>query len=162
VEGRRVNVLPYYAGYRSVEEIDNYFRGELPVGHAAWIARRLLAFPLNAALAGLRHQAIDFGHLLVHPITHEPIYLGWGEAVPVNRTETDLTHLYLRDTFVKVLQLFQTDRGGCVDDTPPKLWVYLQQQARHDQRVDATHVFTEFTELIYETLGKKYRPLTLN
>ncbi len=161
VEGRTVNVLPYYHSHRSVRDIQERLGGTLPVGHAAWIGRRLLAFPLTAALAGLTHHAMTLEHLLVHPLTHEPIYLGWGETERRGREPGNLENLVLSETFAQIRQLFGNGRGGYNPDTPRPLTEYLDSAAAHHHGVDAGAVFHEFTELIYATLGKQYRPLNL-
>lgn len=161
VEGRQVNVLPYYHGYTSVESIINRFHHDIPVGHAAWIARRLLAFPLTAAIARVEHKAMTFDHLLVHPITHEPIYIGWAHGMPTESTP-NLGNLYMRDTFVLVRELFLNDRGKPVADAPHEIIAYLTKQSQNDNMIDGVAALNEFTELIYKHLGKKYRPLTLN
>lgn len=160
-QGREILVLPFYDGYLSVEDIRSYFHGSLPAGHAAWIARRLLAFPLTAAMAGLRHEAMNLNHLLVHPITHEPLYLGWSHATPDRALQERFPVMDLRDTFALILHLFQDDRNVIVEDVPPKLVGYLKQQCRETGEVDGVNTISEFTELIYQELGKKYRPLKL-
>lgn len=160
VEGRQINILPYYHRYRSVEEILNYFHHVLPVGHAAWIARRLLAFPLTAAMAGVAHKAMTFDHLLVHPVTHEPIYTSWGNSVPAKTA--DLRNLDMKETFLRVKELFTDERFLFTGDTPLEIRTFLNHQCVQDELIDGVAALNEFTELIYKTLGKKYRPLTLN
>jgi len=161
VEGRLVNVLPYYHGYKSVDTIINHFHHELPVGQAAWIARRMLAFPLTAAIAGIEHKAMTFEHLLVHPITHEPIYIGWAHGT-IPATKPDLGNLDMRETFVQVRELFLNERGTAVAGAPYEILAYLKEQTLHERKVDGTVALNEFTDLIYKHLGKQYRPLTLN
>ena len=159
VEGRQVTVLPYYHGYRSVREILNHFNHDIPVGQAAWIGRRMLAFPLTADIANLEHTAMNFDHLLVHPITHEPIYIGWAEAKP--RVSKTAAVLGMRETLALVAELFKTEHSKPVANTPEEITQFLEQKCSETGEIDGVAAFTEFTELIYKTLGKKYRPLKL-
>lgn len=157
VAEREVLVLPDYSEYRSVATIIDHFAGELPIGHAAWIARRVLAFPLTAELVGVHHHAISGDHLLVHPISHEPIYLGWGHATPA-RPEAVSTK-DVEAALALAHTLFTDPREPTATAT---LGDYLAKQRAHSATVSMRAVFTEFTELVYATLGKHYQPLHLN
>lgn len=82
-DGRRFRALAIAEtpGYRSVTDILKAFPSGLDPRDAAWIARRTLGQALTARLAGVIHGAIVPDHILVHPVTHDPLYLGWLHAV---------------------------------------------------------------------------------
>lgn len=165
VEGRRVTVVPYYHGRKNVREIVEHFDHNVPVGHAAWIARRVVALPITAHLAGLSHNAITPEHVLVHPITHEPIYLGWGHATP---TKDDPRGDDLRATGRMLWYLFgDLDQETWNTETPDTLRTMIASLANASDRksggsFDLSQFFTDFTAAIYKSLGKQYRPLKLN
>lgn len=56
-----------------------YPRGLAPED-AGWIARRVMAQALAAETVGLVHGAILPEHVLVHPLSREPLHLGWTHA----------------------------------------------------------------------------------
>lgn len=162
VEDRQLTVLPFLHGHKNLKEIMEHFPAGLPVGHAAWIARRVLALPITASLAGLRHNRITPEHVLVHPVTHEPMYLGWGHATPsLDTPEATDT----RETGKLIWQLF----GNPGDETwnagvPPEVISMIESltNTAEGQTRDLSQFFTDFTETIYRTLGKRYRPLNLS
>ena len=159
VDGRQVTVLPYWYGYKSVREIVENFDQQLPAGQAAWIARRVLALPLTAALAGLQHNAITPEHVLVHPITHEPIYLGWGHASP---TKKAISVADMHMTGNTLWYLFGNPETQTWNADVPQPIADLIETLSVDGVPDLAQFFTDFTQMIYKHLGKKYRPLTIS
>lgn len=158
VDGRQVNVLPYYHGYRSVREILDHFDHRVPAGHAAWIARRVLALPMTTAMVDVGFEADILSHVLVHPITHEPLYIGWSDVQPGrgqgNRVDS-------RVALSAALSLFQNVEGEYETAPQESLGRFLDTQRAARGEINMPHVFTEFTEIVYATLGKEYQPLKL-
>lgn len=158
VEGRQVNVLPYWHGYRNIREIVEHFDHALPVGHAAWIARRVLALPLTASLAGLHHNAVTPEHVLVHPVTHEPIYIGWAHATPLKH---NISNQDMRMTGEAIWYLLGNPTTRTWNTDVPKSIADMVERLTASDVEDLPRFFTDFTNTIYRELGKRYRPLEL-
>ncbi|MCB0117372.1 MAG: hypothetical protein KDD84_24900 [Caldilineaceae bacterium] len=162
VDGRQVNVLPYYHGFWSVRDILNHFKHRVPARHAAWIARRVLALPITTAMVEVGFEADILSHVLVHPITHEPLYIGWSD-VRRNAHQSDghMNYIDSHDALSAALALFKNGEGEYETTEQETLGRFLDSQKYTGGETDMPRVFTEFTELVYQTLGKKYRPLKL-
>lgn len=160
IEDQRALVLPYYHGYRSVRQIVDHFDYQLTVGHAAWIARRVLALSITAQMAGAVHTAVTKEHVLVHPITHEPMFLGWGHA---STNDSESAAEYDNHAAIEIAFSLFADASGTLHEEIPKLLAeYLEDiRTRSVRRDDQLPMLNEFTELVYQTLGKQYRPLKL-
>lgn len=79
----RANVFPFYDGYYSLTEIMRQYPKGLDPRDAAWICRRLIAQAIAASMGEVVHTAITPDHVLVHPVTHEPIHIGWVHALDI-------------------------------------------------------------------------------
>ena len=77
----RANVIPFLDGYYSITDLKNIFPTGLDPKHVAWIGRRNFALVAAASLAETVHGTIVPDHVLVHPISHDPIHIGWTTAL---------------------------------------------------------------------------------
>lgn len=80
----RVNVMTMPDGYVSLVDIKNAYPKGLDPKHCAWIFRRVLSQAVAAQSIGHVHSSIVPDHVLVHPVTHDPIHLGWAHSLDTN------------------------------------------------------------------------------
>ena len=185
----RVNLYEYKPGFVSLTEIKNAFPGGLPPEDAAWIFRRVLGQTLAANMLGVVHGAIVPDHVLVNPLTHEPLHIGWAHAIerPAERNAKLTTVIdrwrdwYPLEVLAREVPSHQTDLymagktmvyllGGDVarDRFPSHVPEPLVQLVRRclETKVekrprDAFALMQEFTKVIDKLWGRKYRPLRL-
>jgi len=187
-EEKIILVLPWYHGHRSVRHIVEHFGKNLPIAHAAWIARRVAAFPITAKIAGMVHTAITPEHLLIHPVTHEPIYLGWGSSQDATRAKS-LTHIskhyrhwYPPEVLQKNPPTHQSDIymagktliylfGGdeqtntlpaVVPDNVARIIHACVEDDPNTRFADGAELFNELTSAIRSVWGRKYQALTFD
>ncbi len=188
-EQYRVNLYAYKPGFVSLTHIKDAYPGGLPPEDAAWIWRRVLGQTLAASMMGFVHGAIVPDHVLVNPVTHEPLHIGWAHAIerPAERNAKLTTVIdrwrdwYPPEVFAREVPSHQTDLymagktmvyllGGDVarDRFPshvPKEVVHIVQrclETKVERRPrDAFVLMREFTNVIQKLWGRTYRPLRL-
>lgn len=188
-EQYRVNLYAYKPGFVSLTEIRVAYPDGLPPEDAAWIWRRVLGQTLAASMMGVVHGAIVPDHVLVNPVTHEPLHIGWAHAIerPAERNAKLTTVIdrwrdwYPSEVFAREVPSHQTDLfmagktmvyllGGDVarDRFPshvPKEVVHIVQrclETKVERRPrDAFVLMREFTNVIQKLWGRTYRPLRL-
>jgi len=79
--GLRTTVFDPSPGMLSLAELKEHFPSGLEPAAGAWVGRRLLAQACAAAMLGRVHGALLPEHLLVHPLTHDPVHIGWAHAL---------------------------------------------------------------------------------
>lgn len=183
----RVLVLSKSSGFYSVEDIIRAFPNGLDPRDAAWIARRVLGQPLAATIAGYVHTAIVPDHVLVHPITHEPLHIGWTHALS-SATSPRLTSIIDRwqnwyppevwnkevldqrtDVYMAamtVLYLFggDTSTRKMPQSVPRDVAQNIERclRSERDKRPeDGVEVLNNFTESIRKAWGRVYRKLEM-
>lgn len=80
-ESRRVNVLPYFDEYVSLEQIIQAYPQGVHFRDMVWMFKRLLASIGFAHTQGVIHGAVLPSHVLVHPTEHGSKLIGWSYAV---------------------------------------------------------------------------------
>lgn len=158
VDGVRALLRPYYAEHMSVAEILERFHYHLPLPHATWIGRRVLALPRTAEMARLEHGSIHAGHILVHPISHEPIFLGWGHATPagqVPRVES------MRSTIAVVASVLSDRNGHFHPEVPDEVREFVESTLTAKDLPSSVEILDIFTEIVRRHLGRQYHPLTI-
>lgn len=181
----RANVTTFHPGLVSLTEIRNAFPSGLDPRDAAWIFRRVLGQTSAAAMADVVHGAIVPDHVLVEPIKHEPLHIGWSTAVEPGKRITTVVNrwrpFYPPEVFRKEpvdhrADLFMAGQtmiyllGGDVKSRklPAGLPVPVasiirsciaEDPARRPK--DGRVVLDEFTQAIREAWGRTYRPLIL-
>jgi hypothetical protein len=183
----RVEAQPLIAGFLSVAQILAAYPGGLPPEDAGWIARRVLAQALAAQAVRVVHTAIIPDHVLVHPLSREPLHLGWAHALE-NNDAARVTQIVGRAKSFYPPEVFARERvdassdiymagkiitalfGGDVErNTLPRslpepvrrsiLACTQHSPARRPQ--SARDALDGFTRAIRDAWGKTYRPLTL-
>ncbi|MBI3957010.1 MAG: hypothetical protein HY340_03395 [Candidatus Kerfeldbacteria bacterium] len=185
----RANVLPYRAGMVSITEILAAYPGGLDPRDAAWIARRVISQTLAATMVGVVHGAIVPDHVLVEPILHEPLHIGWLHAVDnphqsgkritmvIDRWREFYPPEVLRkqppdhrtDLYMAaktLIQLFGGDTArnmfpGAVPDPIARVIRQCVESDPARRPNDGRAVLDEFTRAIREAWGRAYRPLVM-
>ncbi len=188
-EQYRVNLYEYRPGFVSLTEIREAYPRGLPPEDAAWIWRRVLGQTLAASMLKSVHGAIVPDHVLVNPLTHEPLHIGWAHSVlrPLKRDAKLTTVIdrfrdwYPPEVFNREVPSHQTDLfmagktmvyllGGDVarDRFPshvPAPVVHTVQRclrAKVEERPrDGFVLMQEFSNVIEKLWGRTYRPLRL-
>jgi hypothetical protein len=78
----QVNVLPFYEGFVTLEEVIKAYPTGVGVKSMAWMFNRILAAILMADQSGYVHGAVIPPHFLINPETHNGILIDWSYAVP--------------------------------------------------------------------------------
>jgi len=184
-----VNVFTYQEDYVSLTKIREIYPNGLDPRDAAWIWRRVLGQTITAKMLGVVHGAMVPDHTLVHPITHDPLYIGWAHTVlSFKDTHAHLTtcidrwkNWYPKEVFDHKVPTHKTDLymagktmlyllgGDVVHNHFPK--TVPQQMQRIVQRCvevnsskrpeSGYEVLQQFTDVIYKLWGKTYRPLVM-
>lgn len=182
----RINVFPYQEGYVSLAKIREIYPDGLDSRDAAWIWRRVLGQTITAELLGVVHGAMVPDHTLVHPVTHDPLNIGWAHSVLSRKDPHALLTTcidrwkgwYPKEVFEHKPPTHKTDLymagktmvyllgGDVVHNHFPKT---VPEQVRRivqrcvavdpSKRPDGYGVLQEFTEVIYRLWGKTYRQL---
>lgn len=185
-EQYRVNLFGYKPGYVSLTEIREVYKDGLAPEEAAWIWRRVLGQTLLANMLGTVHGAIVPDHVLVHPVTHEPLHIGWAHAVKhgakLNTIIDRWRDWYPPEVMSKEVSSHQTDLymagktmlyllGGDVarnrfpSHVPEPVVRIVKRclEAEVSRRPsDGRAVLDEFLKIIEKLWGRKYRPLRLS
>lgn len=184
----RVNVMPFHDGYYSLTEIKKFFPTGLDPRDAAWICRRVISQVVAAHMAGVVHGALTPDHVLVHPVSHDPIHIGWVHAVNQATGFQRITMLVERwrdwfppEVFAKELpdqatDIFMTGKtmiyllgGDIKKNTFPKS-VPTEMQRVILQCVDpqrgkrpqsGADLLLSFTDMLLKLWGRKYRKLEI-
>jgi len=152
----------------------------------AWIARRVVGQTLVAAAAGVVHGAITPDHVLVEPLKHEPLHIGWAHSPSSTRNERITSvvrrwrHLYPPEVFMKDRPNHRTDvymaaktsilifGGDAEKDTlpnslPKPIAAILKRAVEKSPALRPTgaEFLEELTRSVREAWGKEYRPLEM-
>lgn len=178
--GTAFQVLVYAVrpGYVSLTEIMERYPNGLDPRDAAWICRRVLGQCVVAKSLGVVHGAIVPDHVLVHPLTHEPIHIGWaharelhGEVAPRLTAVIDRWRgwyppsVLARKPCTPTLDLEMAAKTmlalfGPEEAVPQELSKLLYDCARGKEG-DARAVLSRFTDMIRRLWGRQYRPLAM-
>ena len=184
-----MNLFEYKPGFVSLTEIKQAYPRGLPPEDAAWIWRRVLGQTLAASMLKSVHGAIVPDHILVHPLTHEPLHIGWAHAIerPLERNAKLTTIIdrfrdwYPPEVFAREVPSHQTDLymagktmvyllGGDVardrfpSHVPEPVVQIIQRclETKVERRPqDGLTYMHEFSKVIEKLWGRKYRPLKL-
>ncbi len=186
---RRVTVLTEKSGYISLADIIKAYPDGLDPRDAVWICRRVLGQVLAALKAGVVHTAIVPDHILVHPISHDPLHIGWTHALQhptksgrlvtqyidryqawypdeVRRHETPdhRTDLYMAGKTMIALLGGDVRTNKLPSAIPIKLAEHIrrsvtQERARRPDEV--WKYFDEFGHIVKSLWGRVYRPLLM-
>jgi hypothetical protein len=188
-EQYRVNLFAYKPGYVSLTTVREAYPRGVALEDAAWIWRRVLGQAVAAQMLQTVHGAIVPDHVLVHPITHEPMHIGWAHAVerPVERSAHITTVIdcwrdwYPPEVFTREVPSHQTDLymagktmvyllGGDVarNQFPSHVPESIERlvrgclSAKPELRPQSgSTLLREFTAVIEKLWGRRYRPLSL-
>lgn len=184
----RANVMTHVSDLVSVAEIIKAHPTGQDPRDAAWIARRVFAQTLAASMAGVVHGAITPDHVLVHPLTHEPLHIGWAHALDTAANpNARITHIinrwkdwYPPEVFAKkqpdhktdlymagktVLALFGGDTkrnilpSGSVPQSIARVITACVQEEPARRPHDGKSVLDEFTRAVKVEWGRVHRPL---
>lgn len=185
----RVNVTNYTKDMVSVAQIIAAYPYGLEPAQAAWVARRIIAQALAASMAGVVHGAITPDHVLVGPVTHEPLHIGWAHAIDATaKKKGRITHVidrwrdyYPPEVFDKKTPSMRTDLymagktiiqllggdvkrntlPGVVPDKMKRITLQLVEKSSSRRPQDGKRYLDEFTRVVRDIWGKKYRPLDM-
>lgn len=180
----RANIVRFVPGMVSIADIMRAYPGGLEAPQAAWVARRIFAQTLAASMLGVTHGAITPDHVLVHPVSHEPLHTGWGHATSSGR----VTHIidrwrdiYPPEVFKKEDADHRTDiymaaativrlLGGDVArkklpaSVPPevaRLILRCLEESPSRRPQDGRALLDEFTRVVRSVWGRTYRQLDM-
>lgn len=185
----RVLVTRFVPGLVSVAEvIDAHPKGLEPID-AVWICRRIIAQVMAAEMAGAVHCALTPDHILIDPIAHEPLHIGWAHALDrPHETGSRITHVidryrdwYPPEVFDKKTPDVRTDLymagktmikllGGdvkrntlpsSVPDTVARVVRAAAEPSPARRPQSGRAYFDEFTRVVRAEWGTKYRPLMM-
>lgn len=181
----RANVMVEKPGLVSVTDIRRAFPNGLDPRDAAWVFRRTLAHTIAARMAGVVHGAIVPDHILVEPIKHEPLHIGWTTAVELGRPLTTIinrwrefyppevfrkspadhrTDLYMAGQTMVYLLGGNTQRKSLPKSLPEPVAKIIRRCLDDDparRPTDGRVVLDDFTNAIAAAWGRTYRPLHL-
>jgi len=158
IDGATALMRPYYNEHMSVADIMERFQYHLPLPHAAWIGRRVLALPRTAEMARLEHGSVHAGHILVHPVSHEPVYLGWGHATPAGQVPRDES---IRAATAVVASLLSDKNGHFHPEVPDEFREFVEATLTANNLPSSVEVLDTFTDIVRRHLGRQYHPLTI-
>jgi len=158
IDGVTALMRPYYHEHMSVADIIERFQYHLPLPHAAWIGRRVLALPRTGEMARLEHSSVHAGHILVHPVSHEPVYLGWGHATPAGQAPRDES---IRAATAAVASLLSDGAGHFHPEVPNEFREFVETTLTAKNLPSSVEVLDTFTDIVRRHLGRQYHPLTI-
>lgn len=82
--GRRVNVIPYYSQFVSLEDISKKLGG-VWFRHTVWMMNRLLSCLGMVQRLGLVHGAVVPSHILYNPATHDMKLVDWCYSTEIHK-----------------------------------------------------------------------------
>lgn len=77
----RVNIYRHVPGVVSLTHVREVHKHGLQPEDAFWISRRVIAQTLAANMMGAVHGAIVPDHVLINPVSREPLHIGWAHVV---------------------------------------------------------------------------------
>lgn len=183
----RVNVMSSSKGFVSVGEVIAAYPHGLVPAQVAWVARRIIAQALAASLIGTVHGALTPDHVLVNPVTHEPLHIGWAHAIEgsgggrITHVVDRFRDFYPPEVFEKKVPDLRSDLfmagktiirllGGDVQrntlpSVVPKelrhLVLQLIEKSPSRRPSDGAKYLNEFTRVVRGIWGKVYRPLDM-
>ena len=185
----RANVFEYQEGYVSLTKIREVYPDGLDPRDAAWIWRRVLGQVVTAEILGVVHGAVVPDHTLVHPGTHDPLYIGWAHSIPFvkgkharlttyidrwkpwypkevfdHKAITQKTDLYMAGKTMVYLLGGDVEHVRFPKTVPQKVQKIVQHCVEEDpaKRPENGHeVLEQFTDTIYTLWGKTYRQLQM-
>ncbi len=80
-EGRRVNILPWFEGFISLEDIRRAYPEGIDFRDMVWMFKRLLVGIGFAHTQDIVHGAILPSHVMVHPLDHGAKIIDWSYAI---------------------------------------------------------------------------------
>lgn len=185
-EGHRINVMQAADDdFVSITAIKSAYPDGLEPPMAAWVWRRVLGQVMAAELLGRVHGAIVPDHVLVHPVSHEPLHIGWGHSVTpmscivsiierwrdwyppevFNREPVTLqTDLYMAGKTMIYLLGGGSDWNYIPDSVPSPLRNCIERCVAEDatHRPNDIHAFMrECTDVIHALWGHTYRRLEM-
>lgn len=185
----RANVLAYRSGLVSLAEILTAYPDGLDPRDAAWIFRRILSQTLAATMIGVVHGALVPDHVLVDPLLHDPVHIGWLHAIDNPQTSNKRitmlidrwrdwyppevlrkqkpdhrTDLYMAGKTMMRLVGGDTARNTLPRTVPDTIGQIIRQcvSASPARRPDdGRAVLDGITRAIRDAWGKAYRPLSM-
>jgi len=76
-----VLVLSHHEGYYSLADIMSAYPAGVGHENAAWISRRVIAQALCANILDTIHGSIIPEHILINPMNHKPLHIGWAHSL---------------------------------------------------------------------------------
>jgi len=172
--GRRYQVLvmPYVEGYVSITDILNAYPDGLDPRDAAWIGRRIMGQVVLAKELEVVHTSIIPDHLLVNVHSHDPLHIGWGHSIKEGE-KLSLIISKWKDNYPP--EVFDKKRLDEKTDVfmAGQMMVSLFGKNKYPESVrkvllksidlspskrpDAVKTLSEFTYVIRNEWGKKYR-----
>jgi hypothetical protein len=190
-DGKRfqATVTSLRPGLVSLTEVINAFPMGLDPKDAAWIFRRVLAQVAAAKAVRVVHCCMTPDHILVDPVTHAPLHIGWTHSVDdplVSRKRIMLTvdrwdYMYPPEVFEKALPDQKTDifmagmtmiklLGGDSNTrkvpsvVPPEVAqsiLHCVEESPNRRPSSAVNALERFTKAVRAAWGREYRPLTM-
>lgn len=170
---RRCNVVEPLDGFHSVAQVAAMFPRGLDPRDVAWIWRRLFVACGLAADNGIVHGAVTPDNIMIHPVTHGVVLVGWTHSCVddqiIPAIVPDYREFYPRSVFDKEPPTYAVDVAmasrcmvwlcgplaprefrafakGCAVSSPPK----------------PAELLGEFDELLFRLYGpRRYRELVL-
>lgn len=183
----RVNVLPFRHGYVSVADLVRAFPGGLDPTQVGWVGRRVLAQVMAGEIIRRVHGAIVPDHVLIEPLKHEVLHIGWAHAVDpklkqkvahvIQRWEVCYpgevwdrqpvscqTDIYMAGRTIALLLGWNHKTHRYPGSVPKELVAVVEQctAEKPGQRfATGRQAFDEFTRVVRGLWGNQYRPLVL-
>ncbi len=180
----RANIFRFDPDFVSVADIIAAYPKGLEAPQAAWVARRIFAQSLVGPMLGYVHGAITPDHVLVNPITHDPLHIGWTHAVksgPITHVIDRWKDLYPPEVLGKKDADHRTDlymagasivrlMGGnvtrkslpaAVPDRVAKIILRTLEHSPAHRPDDGLRILSEFTDAVRKEWGRVYRPLQM-
>ena len=185
----QANVTTRKMGMVSLTQVIKAHPMGLDPRDAAWIFRRILGQAMAAAAIKSVHCALTPDHVLVDPVTHDPLHIGWTHSIEdpqLNRNRVSIIidrwdYMYPPEVMEKELPTEQTDiymagklmikllgGDGITNNLPATVPFPVQQsilncveESYHNRPRSAKEAMEKFTSAIRSVWGKQYRPLTM-
>lgn len=180
----RANIARFVPGMVSVADIMRAYPNGLDAPQAAWVGRRIIAQVLAASMLGVTHGAITPDHVLVNPVSHEPLHIGWGHALTSGRVTHVIDRwrdMYPPEVFKKADADYRTDiymavativrlLGGdvaskalpaSVPSEMARLILRCLDTSPSRRPQDGRALLDEFTRIVRSVWGSTYRQLDM-